>query len=82
MDNLGRICLPKKLRKIVQINDGDFVEIFVEGDAICIKGVKSEDLKRKCFSCGKEDKLVEKNGLNMCFDCVTVFYEGTRSNVD
>ena len=37
IDHLGRVCLPKELRKVFRIANGDHVEFFMEGDAIVIK---------------------------------------------
>lgn len=37
VDQLGRIVIPKELRKTLQINDSDSMEIFVEGERIILK---------------------------------------------
>ncbi len=37
LDNLGRICLPKELRNSRDIKEGDPVEIYVDGDVICLR---------------------------------------------
>ena len=42
LDKIGIICLPKELRKTLNMKQGDFVEIFVGEDAICIKSVVTE----------------------------------------
>lgn len=73
LDKIGRICLPKELRKTLKMKQGDSLEIFVEGDTICIKRVKSKDGNPKCSCCGSEENLVEKNGLAMCVGCVNDF---------
>lgn len=36
-DDLGRICIPKEIRKTLSINDGDAVEIFATRRGIFIK---------------------------------------------
>lgn len=40
-DDLGRICIPKEIRKTLSINDGDAVEIFATRRGIFIR--KKED---------------------------------------
>ena len=37
IDELGRIVIPKEIRKSLKIRNDDFVEIFIENDAICLK---------------------------------------------
>ncbi|PZX07940.1 transcriptional pleiotropic regulator of transition state genes [Psychrobacillus insolitus] len=37
IDALGRVVLPKELRRTLNIADGDPVEIFVDGDQIILK---------------------------------------------
>lgn len=37
VDELGRICLPKEIRRVLNIPDGAPMEIFVEDDQIILK---------------------------------------------
>ena len=37
IDDLGRIVIPKEIRKNFRINDGDNIEIFIDGDNIILK---------------------------------------------
>jgi transcriptional pleiotropic regulator of transition state genes len=37
IDALGRVVLPKELRRTLNIADGDPVEVFVDGDQIILK---------------------------------------------
>ena len=37
IDELGRIVIPKEIRKNIRIKNGESVEIFVEGDSIILK---------------------------------------------
>ena len=37
MDDLGRIVIPVELRRTLQIDKGDPLEIFVEGDSIILR---------------------------------------------
>jgi stage V sporulation protein T len=37
IDELGRIVLPKEVRKKLKIRTNDFVEIFIDNDLLCLK---------------------------------------------
>lgn len=67
IDELGRIVIPKEMRRKMDIESGDPVEIFVEGDRIllakynptCIFCGSTEDVelfkdKKICRACKKE----------------------------
>lgn len=71
LDDLGRVTLPKELRKTFGIADGDPVEIYTENNAICLKPVP----KAVCMACGGIDNLVEKGGKHICHDCLLGFAE-------
>lgn len=66
LDELGRIVLPKELRRTLQIKEGEPLEIYVDGAAIVIK--KYNDV-RKCTFCGKEStQLLCNKGI--CDNCI------------
>ena len=37
IDDLGRVAIPKEMRKILNIKEGDPLEIFIEDDMVCLK---------------------------------------------
>ena len=37
IDDLGRVVVPKEIRRNLRLREGDPVEIFTEGDAVCFK---------------------------------------------
>lgn len=37
IDDLGRITIPKEIRRMFQIKEGELLEVFVEKDAIIFK---------------------------------------------
>ncbi len=65
VDQLGRIVLPKSLRKRYQMNEGDPVEILVSGDQIIL-----EKYKPKCVFCMSTDQVLDYNGRNICLPCI------------
>lgn len=65
VDQLGRIVLPKSLRKRYLMNEGDPVEILVQGDHIIL-----ERYKPKCVFCSNQENVVEYNSRYICNDCL------------
>lgn len=65
VDQLGRIVLPKSLRKRFQMNEGDPVEILVSGDHIIL-----EKYKPKCAFCGSTDQVSEFRDRYICLACI------------
>lgn len=66
VDQLGRIVLPKSLRKRYQMNEGDPVEILVQGDHIIL-----ERYKPKCVFCSNQNNVVEYESRYICQNCLT-----------
>lgn len=50
IDNLGRIVVPKEVRKQFDIESGDELEFFSSGEYICMKKKQSKASK-KCLNC-------------------------------
>lgn len=65
VDDLGRIVLPKEIRKSLGFDIRSSVELYVEGDSLIIKKAKSN-----CVFCSSNDNLVEFNGKMVCQDCI------------
>ena len=65
IDELGRIVVPKEIRKKLTIANEDPVEIYVEGDKIILK--KYEE---NCLFCEKSDALFEFRGKKVCAACL------------
>ncbi|WP_081754729.1 AbrB/MazE/SpoVT family DNA-binding domain-containing protein [Paenibacillus durus] len=66
VDQLGRIVLPKSLRKRYQMNEGDPVEILVQGDHIIL-----ERYRPKCVFCGSMDEVSEYKERYICGQCLS-----------
>lgn len=66
VDQLGRIVLPKSLRKRYKMNEGDPVEILVSGDHIIL-----ERYRPRCVFCGTLDLVSEFKEKHICSDCLT-----------
>lgn len=65
VDELGRIVLPIELRRTLNIEIKDPVEIFVEGDFILLKKYEPA-----CVFCGNAKDVETFNGKNVCKNCL------------
>ncbi|CAG7650430.1 hypothetical protein PAESOLCIP111_06078 [Paenibacillus solanacearum] len=65
VDQLGRIVLPKSLRKRYQMNEGDPVEILVSGDHIIL-----ERYRPRCVFCGSLDQVSDFKERHICNQCL------------
>lgn len=68
IDDLGRVVIPKELRKAYDINEGDPLEIFVDKEGIIIR---KYDKLRECIFCGEDElnQLIEHEGVAVCKTC-------------
>ncbi len=64
IDELGRIVLPIELRRNLNIEIKDPMEIYIEGDKIVLK--KHYDA---CVFCGGRDDIKEYMGKHICGNC-------------
>lgn len=65
IDELGRIVVPKELRKKLGIANTDPVEIYCEEDKIILKKYNPV-----CHFCGSTTNLVEYKEKNVCASCI------------
>ena len=65
VDELGRIVLPIELRRTLDINEKDSLEIYVDGNHIILKKYEPA-----CIFCNSAINVVNFKGRNFCADCV------------
>ena len=65
VDELGRIVLPIELRRTMDIEIKDPVEIFVDKEYIMLKKYEPS-----CVFCGSSDDVVQLNGKTVCRKCI------------
>ena len=66
IDELGRIVIPKDMRKALDIdNPGESVGISVQDDKIILRKYNPG-----CIFCGEDENLSDFNGHKICKKCV------------
>ena len=68
VDTLGRVVLPKELRRTLKINEGDTVQIFVDGEDIILRKYRTG-----CHCCGEMKDLTTILDLDICPKCLAEF---------
>ncbi|OVE70020.1 AbrB family transcriptional regulator [Clostridium diolis] len=66
VDPLGRVVIPKEMRKVLDINEGDPIEIIKVNNDIVLK-----KYSKGCIFCGSDKDVSEFNNLPVCSGCRT-----------
>ena len=70
VDPLGRIVIPKEIRKVMSINEGDSLEIVKDNNGILLR-----KYHRGCIFCGGDNSNIEFKGLLVCTECKQALIE-------
>ena len=65
VDQLGRIVLPIELRRNLNIDIKDPLEIYVDGDMVILKKYEPA-----CIFCGNAKNVKHFEGKNICNQCI------------
>lgn len=65
VDELGRIVLPIELRRTLNIDEKDSLEIYVDGSSVILRKYQPS-----CVFCGEADDVVVYRGKNICRSCL------------
>lgn len=66
VDELGRIVIPVELRRMLNIKDKDYLELFVNEDTIVLRKYDPA-----CIFTGSSDELVEYSGRRISKAAIT-----------
>ncbi|MDR3588378.1 MAG: AbrB/MazE/SpoVT family DNA-binding domain-containing protein [Negativicutes bacterium] len=66
LDDLGRLVIPVELRRSLEIEFKDGLEIFTENDCIILRKYHPA-----CILCGSNDVTANFKGKNLCPQCLT-----------
>ncbi|EHI97558.1 transcriptional regulator, AbrB family [Clostridium sp. DL-VIII] len=64
VDPLGRVVIPKEMRKVMEINEGDPIEIVKVNNEIVLR-----KYSKGCIFCGNDENVSEFNDLSVCSSC-------------
>ena len=67
VDELGRIVIPKELRRTLNIEEGDPLEIFVDGEQLILKKYEPDN---ECIFCRGGKFVIEFKGKKVCTNCI------------
>ena len=73
IDDLGRVVLPVELRRTLNLEVRDPVEIFIDGDAIVLRKYDAA-----CLFCGAPHDLLSYRGKQICRSCLRQLREETE----
>lgn len=68
VDDLGRIVIPKELRRTLDIKETDLMEIYIDGEEIILR-----KYKKGCYCCEETNDLTTILGLDICPKCLKEF---------
>lgn len=64
IDHLGRIVIPAELRRLLGINEGDYIQFSAEDGRVVI-----EKLEERCTFCGSSTELAQFHAKLVCAAC-------------
>ena len=64
IDELGRLVVPKDIRKKLDLAAGDEVELYTDGDTVIIKKALN-----RCVFCNSAENLTQYKGRFLCEAC-------------
>ncbi|HEY8418745.1 MAG TPA: AbrB/MazE/SpoVT family DNA-binding domain-containing protein [Limnochordales bacterium] len=65
VDELGRVVIPIELRRTLQIEQKDALEIYVDGEMIILKKYQPA-----CVFCGNASNIRRFRDKNICVNCL------------
>ena len=71
IDHLGRVVIPSEYRKVFGIENGDLLDMTIEGDGVVVRR-----LERSCVFCRSLDDLGMFKGKLLCDSCLTALRGG------
>lgn len=66
VDELGRIVLPIELRRTLNIDEKDSLEIYVDGNSVILRKYQPS-----CVFCGEAADVISYKGKNICRKCLS-----------
>lgn len=74
IDDLGRVVIPKEIRRVNNLTEGDPMEFYTTNDGEII--LKRYVPESACAICGTLDKIVHFRGRCICEKCIAGLVDG------
>ncbi|NRT72474.1 AbrB/MazE/SpoVT family DNA-binding domain-containing protein [Clostridium beijerinckii] len=71
LDPLGRIVIPKEIRKVLGINDGDSMEIIKVDNEVVVR-----KYSKGCIFCGNDKGISKFRDALVCGECKKALGQG------
>ena len=68
IDDLGRVVIPVEVRRVLGMEAGSSVEIFMEENMIVLRAYRPG-----CHACDDIEDLHEYHGIRLCAACLAAF---------
>ncbi len=65
VDALGRVVLPIELRRVLEIEEKDSIEIYVDANSIVLKKYNPT-----CIFCNSQEEVVDFKEKKICKNCL------------
>ena len=66
-DSLGRVVIPKELRRKLEIGEDDLIEIIEDDDCLILRKYSP-----RCVFCGNTERLLKYKEKYICRNCVEI----------
>ncbi len=73
VDNLGRIVIPVRIRRALDLHNDSCLELFTEEDRIIMRRYQAV-----CAFCGSEENLTEYKEKHICAHCLEAINKGAK----
>lgn len=70
-DRLGRVCLPREMRRVLEIGADTPVEMQLDGNGIVVRRFAPG-----CVACGRDDVFKSSGAVRLCKSCFAALAEG------
>ena len=64
LDELGRLVIPKELRRAIGVKEGDTLKFELNGNTLILTKFESN-----CLFCGSSENLIEFKDKHICAEC-------------
>jgi len=74
LDDLGRLVIPKEMRRTLDIIEGDNLAITLSGNSVMVRKFATA-----CDFCNNDEEVVRTNRVFLCRDCTDIL-QAKRGN--